>query len=294
MLHKQSGYIYNKRTAPGFQRMKRQGIVMPPFRIEDDVTRLLTNHYTRLLSKLATAIKSVRMMERVTTDSITTDGFYQEIMTDGFYQEITTDGFYQEIMGQMQDALLRSVTGDKEKLARRLSELLHASREHFFENFLEDADDTSRIRIQYALDKDEVFQQRINFLMNDYLGRSLERIKGEENELKNAFLRKLTDYALGNTPDLQDLHDVMTKMAETSAREARFFARDQFARLNKSLAMASFKAADVQYVQWWTVGDGRVRPTHKALNKQVFPINDVPDEIHDYNCRCALVPVWKD
>jgi len=278
VVTRKAGYLYTKRTAPGFARMKRQGIVMPPFRIEDSVTRLLTGHYDRLLSKMEQAIRSVRIMEKVTTDS----------------HRITTDGLYQEIMGQMQDALLRSIGSDKEKLEKRLRFFLSASQDHFFENFLDDADEKVKIRVSFALDKDEVFQQRLDYLMNDYLGTALARIKGEEDDLKNKFLRGLTEYALGNTPDLESIRDVMEEMKETSVHRARFFARDQFARLNKSLTLASFDSADVKRVQWLTVGDGRVRPTHKALNKKVFPINDIPEEQHDYNCRCALVPVWSD
>ena len=276
VVTRKAGYIYSKRTAPGFKKMKAQGIVMPPFRIEDSVTKLLTGHYDRLLTKMEQAIKSVRIMERVTTDSI------------------TTDGLYQEIMGQMQDALLRSIGSDKEKLEKRLRFFLSASQDHFFENFLDDADERVKIRVSFALDKDEVFQQRLDYLMNDYLGTALARIKGEEDDLKNKFLRGLTEYALGNTPDLESIRDVMEEMKETSVHRARFFARDSFARLNKSLTLASFDSADVKRVQWLTVGDGRVRPTHKELNKKVFSINAIPEEQHDYNCRCALVPVWSD
>jgi len=278
VIHKQSGYIYNKRTASGFKRMKAQGIVMPPFRIEDDVTRLLTGHYDRLLTKMEQAIKSVRLMEKVTTDSV--------------YSRITTDGLYQEIMGQMQDALLRSIGSDKEKLEKRLRFFLSASQDHFFENFLDDADDRVKIGVSFALDKDEVFQQRIDFLMNDYLGMALARIKGEEDDLKNKFLKGLTEYALGNTPDLESIRDVMEEMKETSVHRARFFARDSFARLNKSLSLASFHAADAQYVEVWTVGDGRVRPTHKLLNHRIYRLDDLPEELNEYNCRCCYVVVW--
>lgn len=275
---KHSGYVYNSKTKAGFQRMKRNGIVMPPFRIEDSVTRLLTGHYDRLLTKMAQAIKSVRMMEKVTTDS----------------RRITTDGLYQEIMGQLQDAILRSVGSDKEKLEKRLRYFLQASQDHFFENFLEDADERVRLRVEFALDKDEVFQQRMSFLMQDYLDVSLKRITWEENHLKNEFLKKLTDFALGNSPDLESIKAVMEKMRDTSVREARFFARDQFARLNKSLTLASLKAADVEFVEWWCVNDGRTRPTHRALHKKIFPINQLPEEIHDYNCRCATIAHWTD
>jgi len=286
VVTRKAGYLYSKRTAPGFARMKRQGIVMPPFRIEDSVTRLLTGHYDRLLTKMEQAIRSVRLMEKVTTDSL--------------YSRITTDGLYQEIMGQMQEALLRSIGSDKEKLEKRLRFFLSASQDHFFENFLDDADEKVRVRVSFALDKDEVFQQRLDYLMDDYLGTALKRIKGEEDDLKNKFLRGLTEYALGNTPDLESIRDVMEEMKETSVHRARFFARNQFALLNKSLTLASFDAANVEKVQWLTCSDGRVRPTHKAVNKKIFPVNDLPKNdkggyLHqEPNCRCGLVPVWNE
>jgi len=280
VVTRKAGYLYSKKTAPGFSRMKRQGIVMPPFRIEDSVTKLLTGHYDRLLTKMEQAIKSVRIMEKVTTDSL--------------YSRITTDGLYQEIMGQMQDALLRSIGSDKEKLEKRLRFFLQADQDHFFENFLDDADERVKIRVSFALDKDEVFQQRLDYLMNDYLGTALARIKGEEDDLKNKFLRGLTEYALGNTPDLESIRDVMEEMKETSVHRARFFARDSFARLNKSLTLASFDSADVKQLRWHTCNDNRVRPTHKALNNKVFPIDNLPEEKDDYNCRCGFSPVWSD
>ena len=255
--------------------MKANGIVMPPFRIEDDVTKLLTGHYDRLLTRLDKAIRSVKMMESVTKDSL-----------------MTNDGVFGEIIAQMQDAMLRAIPSDKEKLEKRLRMFLNASQDHFFENFLDDADDRVKIRVQFALDKDAVFQQRLDFLTNDYLGNSLKRIEGEEDDLKSAFLRGLTDYALGNSPDLESIRGVMAEMKETSVHRARFFARDQFARLNKSLSLASFHAADAKYVEVWTVNDGRVRPTHKVLNHRVYRLDDLPEELSEYNCRCAYIVVW--
>jgi len=100
---KRSGYIYNKKTSPGFQKMKRQGIVMPPFRIEDDVTRLLTGHYDRLIKKVDQVIRSVKLMEKATTGKTTFK----------LLNEITTDSLFGEIMGQIQDAILRSIPSDR-------------------------------------------------------------------------------------------------------------------------------------------------------------------------------------
>jgi SPP1 gp7 family putative phage head morphogenesis protein len=48
-------------------------------------------------------------------------------------------------------------------------------------------------------------------------------------------------------------------------------------------------------VKWVTVGDVRVRKSHKELNGKIFDVNNLPQEVDDYNCRCGLVPVeWAD
>jgi SPP1 gp7 family putative phage head morphogenesis protein len=66
-------------------------------------------------------------------------------------------------------------------------------------------------------------------------------------------------------------------------------------RFNKACTIATFKSAAVTKVKWVTCNDIRVRKTHKALNGQVFDVNNLPKEVDDYNCRCGLVPVeWAD
>ena len=44
-----------------------------------------------------------------------------------------------------------------------------------------------------------------------------------------------------------------------------------------------------------TANDGRVRKAHRMRNKRIFDVDNLPEEINDYNCRCGLVPVeWAD
>ena len=66
------------------------------------------------------------------------------------------------------------------------------------------------------------------------------------------------------------------------------------ARFNKALTLTTYKAAGVRTVRWMTCNDQRVRPSHRALNGRVFPIDQIPREKDDYNCRCGLVPVEYD
>lgn len=268
---KHSGYVYNSRTKEGFQRMKRRGIVLPPFRIEDNVTRLLTSHFDRLLAKLAQASKGAIAMEKVINDSV-----------------------YSEIVGHLQNALFQAIRADKTKLSVQISKQLSAAQKHFFDDFISDADEKVAIRVQFALDKDDVFQQRIDGLHKYYLDSAMERISWEEDFLKTVFLQELSSYTLGTVKDLSALTDVIKAMRQTSVKEARFFARDQFARFNKAMALASLDQAGASHVKWVTVGDGRVRPAHKALNGKTFPIDSIPDEQHDYNCRCSFLPVFTD
>ena len=78
-------------------------------------------------------------------------------------------------------------------------------------------------------------------------------------------------------------------------RHAQLLARDQIAKLNSN-------NAGVEEYIWSTSGDGRVRPSHKRLNKKRFRWDDPPvvDEKtgrrchpgEDYECRCVALAVF--
>ena len=283
---KHSGYVYNSRTKIGFEKMRKHGIVMPPFRIEDNVTRLLTSHYDRLIRKLSDAAKGALIIEGVTMDSL-----YKRNTTRGLY---ISDSVYSEIIHKLQSALIRAISSDKTKIAKQIRTQLNLARKKFFDDFIDDASDKVAIRVQFALDKDTVFQQRIAGLQERYLDSALDRITWEEDFLKSTFLMELTDYSLGRSADLNSLKDVMKAMSKTSMRDSRMFARQQFALMNKALTVTSLEQAGAKQVKWRTVQDGRVRDTHKALNNKVFPIDGIPEEQYDWGCRCSFTPVFED
>ena len=84
-----------------------------------------------------------------------------------------------------------------------------------------------------------------------------------------------------------------------SKRHAQFIARDQMAKLNADMTRKEHEDAGVTRFKWRTVGDGRVRDSHRRLNNQVFeyakpPINERGERIlpgTDYQCRCVAIPV---
>ncbi len=82
------------------------------------------------------------------------------------------------------------------------------------------------------------------------------------------------------------------KVREEAGTFSKFFSRDQFSRFNRALTIATYDGAGAKWVQWVTVGDQRVRKSHRRLQNKIFRIDDLPKEYLDYLCRCALLPVF--
>jgi SPP1 gp7 family putative phage head morphogenesis protein len=135
-----------------------------------------------------------------------------------------------------------------------------------------------------ALPAQEVFSQKMRYLRELYLDDAVERWQGEEDDLKKAFLGKLTDWA--QTGGELDVAELVDRMEETSARRAKFFARDQFAKFNRSVTLAGYQQADVQYFEWLTSNDGRVRETHRERNHRIYTMQELlaDPEYNSYNC----------
>lgn len=87
-----------------------------------------------------------------------------------------------------------------------------------------------------------------------------------------------------------------------SKSHARFIARDQMAKLNAQITQKQQADAGVSEYVWRTVGDGRVRESHRHLNGKRFKYSDPPvvdpktgrraNPGEDYQCRCVALPVF--
>ena len=162
---------------------------------------------------------------------------------------------------------------------------------HFFQEFYEDADDTTiKLLTVFRLNKADVFESRIDTIKELYLDNAIKRIVGEQNDLKSQFLQKLTDWVSGKEESL-NVSSLVSQMKRTAVNEARFFARDQFCKLNKAVLIASFKAAGVKIVRLITCHDNAVRPEHRLWDNKVYAIDNIPEAwFTDYNCRCGAIP----
>ena len=182
---------------------------------------------------------------------------------------------------------------DVERVRARLETQLKSESARIVTDLLQHGPQEFKDRIEsFGLPAQEVFGQRIQGIRELYLDDAVRRIQGEEDDLKAAFLKKLTEWA-ENGGEL-DVSDLISQMQETSVHRARFFARDQFSKFNRSVTVASYQSAEVKYYEWLTSNDVRVRDSHKARNHKMYTLEELlaDPEYHSYNCRCSYVPHW--
>lgn len=308
-----NGYIYSPKTRQGFLRMRRMGIPRPLFSIENELAKTLGSRYRKLTTQLLKDLKEKIRRNGITIDSaLVADGREEENLESlmKFFDEMG-----EKMRKEQEETASRANMGsvgnslehewfeeDQEELAR-LDEQFYSDVERIFkkqqkkylERLLDDADGkTKRILQSFTIDKKKFFDDNMDEVRRLYVQNSLERIDWEQEDIKRAILKRITDYAMNRTDELK-LDDLTKDAFNRGEHLARLFARDQMARFNKACTLATFRSAGVTKVQWLTANDGRVRETHRMLNKKIFDVDNLPIEINDYNCRCGLVPVeWAD
>ena len=201
---------------------------------------------------------------------------------------------------------------DAARLRQRLNAQLIAETRRVVSDLVENGSADLRLRLgSLSIPHQEAFGQKIQYIRELYLDDAVARIQGEEDDLKAAFLSRLTAWAEGEEKEI-DVSDIVEKMKETADGRARFFARDQFSRFNRSVAVASYQQADAGFVEWLSSNDARVRPTkdahggpgsylgmplhdHRVRNHRIYTMQELlaDPEWKSYGCRCGFAPLWK-
>lgn len=308
-----NGYIYSPKTRQGFLRMRRMGIPRPLFSIENELAKTLASRYRKLAAQLLKNLKDKIRRNGITIDrALVADGKEEENLESlmKFFDEMgekmrkeQEETANRANMGSVANSLEHEwFEEDKEELARLdeqftgdIERIFKKEQKNYLERLLDDADGkTKRILQSFTIDKKKFFDDNMDEVRRLYVQNSLERMDWEQEDIKRAILKRITDYAMNRTDELK-LDDLTKDAFNRGEHLARLFARDQMARFNKACTLATFRSAGVTKVQWLTANDGRVRKTHRLLNKRIFDVDNLPKEINDYNCRCGLVPVeWAD
>lgn len=308
-----NGYIYSPKTRQGFLRMRRMGIPRPLFSIENELAKTLASRYKKLAAQLLKDLKDKIKRNGLAIDrALVADGKEEENLESLMKsfdemgekmrkeQEETAN---RANMGSVANSLEHEWFEENQEEQAQHDEQFYSDVERIFkkqqkkylERLLDDADGkTKRILQSFTIDKKKFFDDNMDEVRRLYVQNSLERIDWEQEDIKRAILKRITDYAMNRTDELK-LDDLTKDAFNRGEHLARLFARDQMARFNKACTLATFRSAGVTKVQWLTANDGRVRKTHRLLNKRIFDVDNLPKEINDYNCRCGLVPVeWAD
>lgn len=109
--------------------------------------------------------------------------------------------------------------------------------------------------------------------------------------------------ACAKVPEGRDWRDAREEVAEAIGDKSRARRRaEAVLRANCETARAQARWRDVQaskaerpYLMYQTLGDGKVRPSHRALDGMVFPADDPFWRTHyppwDWGCRCTVVQI---
>ena len=320
-----NGYIYSKRTKEGFLRMQRHGYPRPLFSIQDELAKTLGGKYKAIVRKLMADLKGKLQGRDVTLDD---DGGLESLLR--FFEEmgkkaaeaskrVLDKARAAEIARELErewnvqdqeeidslDNLYEGEIGDDFRPV--LERTLKKEQKDFINKILIDGGDAFKMRIEgFSIDKKKFFEDNMAELRRLYIDDSMKRVAGETNYIKRKILERLNAWATNQADELK-LDDLTAMAYRNGDNLSRLFARDQMQRFNKACALSTFGAAGVTKVKWMTANDGRVRSkdvidkngvyhrAHTRLNGMVFSVDELPIEIDDYNCRCALVPVeWAD
>ena len=108
-----------------------------------------------------------------------------------------------------------------------------------------------------------------------------------------ASLRGLMRDAVIGGLNRRELSAQLQERLEISDKRARLIARDQIGKLNGNLQESRQVSAGVKQYIWRTVGDERVRATHRVKNGKVFDWAAKGEKPGiPVSCRCSAAPVW--
>ena len=301
----------NKTIAPGskeaFLNHAKNGFPRPLFAAEERLRKLLKRQYAELIHELLSDFMRYAKNAGITPDVLTVDSDGKDGGTpDGVaafleqLQESDRQAKDAQDKAKLKAALDNARINCGAKWRKRkepdtsiqplLFDVLLESQKNFMKKLGTQSNGAlSNVIASFSVDKQKLYNDNMDNIRALYLDNTMERIQGEEDILKKRLLEKIAAYVSGKS-DTLDLKEVTGQMLSSSSRMARFFARDQLARLNKATTISTFLNAGVTKVKWVTSHDVRVRQSHKDLDGQIFSIDNLPDEVDDYNCRCALVP----
>lgn len=109
-------------------------------------------------------------------------------------------------------------------------------------------------------------------------------------------IQTLVTEAVKNGDTAKNIIPKVKNILSVNQTRATLIAVDQISKLNGTLTKQRQTNLGVKEYDWLTVGDERVRLTHRALNGKRFKWDSPPSEGHPsqpVRCRCQAMPVFE-
>ncbi len=109
------------------------------------------------------------------------------------------------------------------------------------------------------------------------------------SEIEKTITREVADGARW-----EELAATLQERYDVTASRARLIARDQIGKFNGDLNRVRQTDLGVTHFQWQSMGDERVRDSHREYNGKIYAWDDGPDGLtpgEDYQCRCTAIPI---
>ena len=224
--------------------MYRMGIPRPPFALENQMYKRLKRIVLETAKKVLRDFAAEARMNNLyfKDGQLVNDGsetlkdlmdFFdemgrQEEARSKFINEMKMSSIGASLKERwLQEADMNDEIDDEEEnaLVEALETFFKKDQEKMLETLKKDASEKHNVRVTFSLDKQKIFDENMAGLRKRYIDNSIKRIRGEQNDIKKAFLRRLVDYATGKTETLE-IGDVMRQIVEIGDGMARMFARD--------------------------------------------------------------------
>ena len=147
--------------------------------------------------------------------------------------------------------------------------------------------------------REDYYRDFFNQLLDEWIEENVNLIKSIPEDTLDRMNKVIYEgYTNGRTTT--DMTKEIQRAFQVGKRKARFIARDQVAKLNGKIQQAEQQDAGIREYIWDTVGDSRVRKSHRELDGKKFswddpPLNSDGRRCHpgeDYGCRCIGRPVF--
>ena len=175
-------------------------------------------------------------------------------------------------------------------------------------SYADDVDDNAKrnwqrtIRAAYGVDPTTRDQARYDKLM-DLWGQVNSNLITNISEKAAGQIKDEVVKALQSGTTVDDLKDIIQERIDVSDSRAELIARDQIGKLNGDLNEEIHRENGVDSYIWRTVGDERVRDTHRDCDNKSFSYDkdgsldsdaekpDGNDPGQDFQCRCWAEPI---